>query len=242
MKGLEYIINLRGISITDVGEKLGVARQNVHQWISGARKIPKKYLPILHEIFELPEELFDKEFSEIDKLKVQSLELSKEIEKSTIYIDNAFDEKSRKWVSIEMLYQDDNAINAQRITDAEIEALEVIENIKQNIFHAPDNIECTEDYIEQVSAATKQYKLFYDLRESNKVNDYTLKMILQCLAKLPESKVNEVDIENITEEELDNYNFEEEFKNLLIRKKKMDMFRQKLWNAIHLFDGAQDLY
>lgn len=232
------------MSITEVSDKIGVARQNVHQWISGARKIPQKYLPQLSEFFDLPEDLFDKEFNEIDKLRVQSLELDKEIKKSKVVFErDIFDATSRKWISIEETHYNENAIGMQRTTDAEIVALELIEKIKQDIFDVTDDIECTEDYISQVSSATDQYKRFLDLRRNNKISEYTLERVLRCLAKLPELKISVTDIDIITDEEFNNFDFDGEFERLLLLKKKMDMYRQKQLSDLRLMDEEnQELY
>lgn len=228
MKGLEYIASLRGLSITDVGDRLGVARQNVHQWISGARKIPKKYLPVLKEAFELPEEFFDKELTEIDKLKIKSLEFSKEIEKSKHVISEAiYDHKSKKWVAIEKHHYNENAIEAQREIDVEIEALEVIGKIKDDVYDAESEARSSEDYIGHVSAATNSYKLLNKVRENNKINDNTVEKVLVCLINFSELEISELEIENVSEEEAEKFDFVEEFENLLLRKKKIDMFKQK---------------
>lgn len=242
--GLEYILQISGMQHQELAEKLGIKKQNINLWIKGAQRIPKKHLPKLSEIFELPEELFEKEFTEIDKLKVQSSELEKDIKKSKVMIErDLYDDKSRKWISIEEPYYNENAMEAQRITDTEIGALEIIEKVKQDIFDVTDDIESTEDYIAQVSSVANLYKRFNDLRRNGKTSDYTLKQVLYCLTKLPELKIAETDIENITEEEADNFNFEEDFEALLIRKKKMDMYQQKQWNDLGLFDEeAQELY
>ena len=238
MKGLEYIASLRGLSITDVGDRLGVARQNVHQWISGARKIPKKYLPLLKEVFELPEEIFDKELTEIDKLKIRSSEFSKEIEKSKYIINEAiYDHKSKKWVSIEKPYYNESAIEAQRIIDAEIEALEIIGKIKDDIYDAESKARNSEDYIGHVSSATNSYKLLNKVRADNKFNDNTVETVLISLINSPELEVREQEIEDISEEEAEKFDFVEEFENLLLRKKKVDMYKQReLLELYHSLD------
>ena len=35
----------------ELAEKLGIKKQNINMWIKGKQNIPKKYLPILEELF-----------------------------------------------------------------------------------------------------------------------------------------------------------------------------------------------
>ena len=58
MIGLEYILKLWDMTQQELADKLGIKRQNIDAWIKGKRKIPKKHLPILAEIFNIPEKYF----------------------------------------------------------------------------------------------------------------------------------------------------------------------------------------
>ena len=82
MIGLEYILALYNINHSKLAEELGIKRQNINQWTSGKSKIPKKYIPILSEKFDnIPEEYFQKEIADIDKIKIQRIKLDNEIER-----------------------------------------------------------------------------------------------------------------------------------------------------------------
>ncbi|GKZ08979.1 hypothetical protein ANS017_03630 [Paraclostridium bifermentans] len=49
-------------------------------WIKGKQNIPKKYLPVLEEIFKINREYFSKDLTEIDRLEIQKEKLKHEIE------------------------------------------------------------------------------------------------------------------------------------------------------------------
>lgn len=76
MIGLEYICKINDIQFKELAEDLGIRKQNINLWIKGwSRNIPKKYLPQLSKIFNTEIEYFQKELTEIDKLKLQKLKL-----------------------------------------------------------------------------------------------------------------------------------------------------------------------
>lgn len=79
MIGLEYILNLYNMQHVDLAEKLGIRKQNINMWIKGKQNIPKKYLPILEELFELDQGYFYKEITEIEKLEIQKEKLKKDL-------------------------------------------------------------------------------------------------------------------------------------------------------------------
>lgn len=61
----------------ELAEHLGIKKQNIHLWIKGKQNIPKKYLPILEEIFHVDADYFTKELDEIEKLEIQKEKLKK---------------------------------------------------------------------------------------------------------------------------------------------------------------------
>ena len=79
MIGLEYILNLYNMQHVELAEKLGIRKQNINMWIKGKQNIPKKYLPILEEIFGLNREYFARKLDEIDKLEIQKEKLKKDL-------------------------------------------------------------------------------------------------------------------------------------------------------------------
>lgn len=79
MIGLEYILSLYNMQHIELAEKLGIKKQNINLWIKGKQKIPKKYLPILEDIFGIKQEYFMKELDEIEKLEIQKEKLKKDL-------------------------------------------------------------------------------------------------------------------------------------------------------------------
>jgi len=78
--GLEYILGLYGMQHIDLAEHLGIKKQNINLWLKGKQGIPKKYLPILEELFQVKAEYFSKELDEIEKLEIQKEKLKKDLQ------------------------------------------------------------------------------------------------------------------------------------------------------------------
>ena len=79
MIGLEYILGLYNMQHIELAEKLGIKKQNINMWIKGKQNIPKKYLPILEELFGLNREYFIKELNGIDQLEIQKEKLKMDL-------------------------------------------------------------------------------------------------------------------------------------------------------------------
>lgn len=77
--GLEYILSLNNMQHIELADKLGIKKQNINLWIKGKQKIPKKYLPVLEELFNINQEYFNKELTEIEKLEIQKEKLKKDL-------------------------------------------------------------------------------------------------------------------------------------------------------------------
>jgi Plasmid maintenance system antidote protein len=75
--GLEYILGLYNMQHIELAEKLGIKKQNINLWIKGKQNIPKKYLPILEQLFGTKQEYFMRELNEIEKLEIQKDKLKK---------------------------------------------------------------------------------------------------------------------------------------------------------------------
>ncbi len=63
----------------DLAEGLGIKKQNINMWIKGKQKIPKKYLPVLEEIFGINSNYFNKNINEVDKLEIQKEKLKRDL-------------------------------------------------------------------------------------------------------------------------------------------------------------------
>ncbi|WP_040205923.1 helix-turn-helix domain-containing protein [Neobacillus jeddahensis] len=79
MNGLEYILNLNQMQHIDLADKLGIKKQNINMWIKGKQNIPKKYLPVLEEMFEINAVYFSKELTDLEKLELQKEKLKRDL-------------------------------------------------------------------------------------------------------------------------------------------------------------------
>lgn len=79
MIGLEYILGIYNMQHIELAERLGIKKQNINLWIKGKQNIPKKYLPILEELFGIKKEYLIKELNEIEKLEIQKEKLKKDL-------------------------------------------------------------------------------------------------------------------------------------------------------------------
>jgi len=77
--GLEYILSLYNIQHVELAEKLGIKKQNINMWVKRKQNIPKKYLPVLEELFGVASDYFSRELSEIEKLEIQKEKLKKDL-------------------------------------------------------------------------------------------------------------------------------------------------------------------
>ncbi|MCI6693862.1 MAG: helix-turn-helix domain-containing protein [Clostridium sp.] len=79
MIGLEYILSLYNMQHIELADKLGIKKQNINLWIKGKQNIPKKYIPVLEELFNVKQEYFNKELTEIEKLEIQKEKLKRDL-------------------------------------------------------------------------------------------------------------------------------------------------------------------
>lgn len=80
MIGLEYILHLYEVPHMELADKLGIKKQNINLWIKGKQNIPKKYLPVLSDMFHLDAAYFQKKLTDLDKLQIQKEKLERELQ------------------------------------------------------------------------------------------------------------------------------------------------------------------
>jgi len=89
MIGLEFICKTFQIEYKKLAEILGITPQTINSWLRGKRKISKDKLKKLSKYFQLPEEYFQKELTQQDKLDIYKLIIEKELDiKVEILIKN----------------------------------------------------------------------------------------------------------------------------------------------------------
>ena len=79
MIGLEYILNLFNLQHIELAEKLGIKKQNINMWVKGRQNIPKKYLPVLEELFGIDQSYFGRVLTDIDQLEIQKEKLKRDL-------------------------------------------------------------------------------------------------------------------------------------------------------------------
>lgn len=77
--GLEYILGLYNLQHVELADKLGIKKQNINMWVKGRQKIPKKYLPVLEDIFGINRDYFNKDLTEIEELEIQKEKLKRDL-------------------------------------------------------------------------------------------------------------------------------------------------------------------
>jgi len=77
--GLEYILNLFNLQHIELAEKLGIKKQNINMWVKGRQNIPKKYLPVLEELFGIDQSYFGRVLTDIDQLEIQKEKLKRDL-------------------------------------------------------------------------------------------------------------------------------------------------------------------
>ncbi|WP_061312565.1 transcriptional regulator [Clostridium botulinum] len=152
MIGLEYICELYSKSYNSVAEELGISRQSVNGWLKRTRPIPKKYLPKLSNMFELPEEYFYKELTEEEK---------KNVEKEKIFFDIG------KIVDLIMEYDEVKEMLEEKTVEEHIDYVEaiyygVIDTIEYVVNKKTPDMECKEIVNELNSVKREQEK---DIKE-----------------------------------------------------------------------------
>lgn len=75
MIGLEYVLKLFNMTQQELANKLEIKQQNIDAWIKGKRNIPKKHLPKLVEIFNIPQVFFQKELTDIEELQIHKIKI-----------------------------------------------------------------------------------------------------------------------------------------------------------------------
>jgi transcriptional regulator with XRE-family HTH domain len=157
MIGLEYLLALASMSQLELSDKLNTTKQNVNIWVKGKQKIPKKYLPLLEDIFHVSSIYINKEINdEIDKINIKEIFLSY----------NSLDEESLK---LEMYKE-------KMIADIKLKLYEINSIDKLKNIHISINLILKEDALSQlekelnIAVKNKDYILAGDIqKEINKI-------------------------------------------------------------------------
>lgn len=147
MTGLNYIRkDIFHMTVTWLADQIKISRQGITDWESGRSKMLDNRLDILEQLFGVSKQWYDKEVSEMDKLKIDNEVLNNVISKTIYNNIQFFDDidlsKSNvrfgettvdleKIMRIEDIYERNNYIMKQiEKNDKKIAMLENLEKIK----------------------------------------------------------------------------------------------------------------
>ena len=148
MIGLELIRKQSGMSLADLSKRLGVSRQFISKWERGEKSIPEKYLCTLAEIFGFEHEILQKELDEVDKLKMQSIQLKKAIDDSSHEYTHVKHDDFGKEVEFAGTYLDINLIEELERTNEQIEKLSTIKKIS-NLIQKSETYDLTDQLLDR---------------------------------------------------------------------------------------------
>lgn len=117
----------------ELAQYLGIKKQNINMWIKGKQKIPKKYLPILEELFHIDAAYFIKELNDIEKLEIQKEKLKRDLQPIIKSYEKVLNKgaDSLKEVPVynkEEINSIERSIEKGRIINRFKESLEVVDN------------------------------------------------------------------------------------------------------------------
>ncbi|MBY6795171.1 hypothetical protein HYH85_02610 [Clostridium botulinum] len=180
MIGLQFLINIYGFKNKDIAEKLEISPVTVHDWIKGKRKIPQQRINELKNVFKyIPQKYFQKELTEIDKLKIQNTKLHREMcseERIEQMCNKERDRDRDREIEIELEESDLLLIEVENKLEY-LELQEAMKFVKENI----DNM--SKKGYADFSSETYLLKTFFDISNSEGANLIRFYDILYFIAK-----------------------------------------------------------
>lgn len=181
MIGLEYILNLYNMQHQELAEKLGIKKQNINLWIKKKQNISKKYLPILSEIFKVPEEMFQKELNDIDKLKIQKKKIESEMVEFE-YEDTIIDDETGEEITITRTYLDNGEQFYLEHISYEIEEKELYAKIKGTLDRCfKDDEDSMDAGLYDAWTLLEDFEKFADIMNKENINKNTVRKILRAI-------------------------------------------------------------
>ena len=172
--GLEFVLGLYNMQHVELAEKLGIKKQNINMWVKQKQNIPKKYLPVLEELFQVNKDLLSRELTELEKLEIQKEKLKKDLQPVITKHEKRFqiDEGSNL---VDIPIYDKEEIN---IIESDIEKEKLLIKLKEAMDIVPDN-----PYMDT-------YKLLVHLMEKSQhesILHKTIQALAHYLEILPEN-------------------------------------------------------
>lgn len=182
----------------ELADKLGIKKQNINMWIKGKQNVPKKYLPVLEELFYIPASYFQKELTDLDKLEIQKEKLKQELKPviETHETQFSLDEESEYLIDVPIY--DKEEINA---IERSIDKAKLAARFKAAIEVADDN-----PYLEVFALVVK----LLEKSQHEAIFHRTIEGLAHYLEVLPDfidSDESQSEFESELFEVLDDYNY-----------------------------------
>lgn len=250
MNCLDYTLKLFNMTQQELADLLGIKQQNIDLWIRDSnRKIPKKHLPKLAEVFKLPEDYFQKEeLTELDKLEIQRFKLDNEwIEEE--YEDEIIDPITEEYETVKGVYEDSNQQEHYNLLEYKIDEAKTINRLKQTLAKQFDMAEkdlgddeiCTMDTgVSDAYQLLYLYKTFINIIEKGGISRNTLKSVLESVIAYQTNDLEKYS--NIDEKENDDVKFKAKMIEMIGNtiKKEEYRLREKAKQALELIKEFGD--
>lgn len=179
MIGLKYLMDLHNIKSKQLAEMLGVGKATVSSWINKKRLISTKHYEKLKEIFKVPEEYFQREISELDKLKLQQIKLENDTFEYT-YTDVIWDNETQQEIEVEQVGTN-IPYEYMEMLDLDIREKELFNNLNNLIAKRTNNSENEWDYIGRKADVLEIFETLVEIMDKEYISDRRVKEVLDSI-------------------------------------------------------------
>lgn len=179
MIGLEYLLDINNMQSKQLAEMLGVGKATVSSWINKKRLISTKHYEKLKEIFKVPEEYFQKELTELDKLQLQRKKIDNDIFEYT-YTDIIWDNETKKEIEVEQVGTN-IPYEYMEMLDLDIREKELFNNLNNLIAKRTNNSENEWDYIGRKSDILEIFETLVEIMDKEYIPDKRVKNVLDSI-------------------------------------------------------------
>jgi len=184
MIGLQYILETNNMSVSDLANKLGIARGNIYNWFSEKRAIPSVTLEKLSDLFQFPQNFFSKELSEVEMAKVREVMADKLLDNKDKIINKTFshrvstlklgisssDDKKEREVKVLKNRKIAKAVDTLRTLFSESEDIAKLEEIFDDF---NEIVGCHKVSIMVMKDILLSVSIAYGLKEADESNEFT---------------------------------------------------------------------
>ena len=179
MIGLEYLLDINNMQSKQLAEMLGVGKATVSSWINQKRLISTKHYEKLKEIFKVPEEYFQKELTELDKLKLQQLKLETDTFEYT-YTDTIWDDEKQQEIEVDCIGTN-IPYEYMEMLDLDIREKELFNNLNNLIAKRTNNSEDEWDYIGRKADVLEIFETLVEIMDKEYILDKRVKEVLDSI-------------------------------------------------------------